>query len=111
MSNVHGKDIPLQYVTVKVPGQKPRGSRTVQTQQSNPQSHVSETNFGSTNSTSVSTSSSTSNIMSGGVTSGTKGEKVLLTSYEMLSGDNVVENNNDIEKINVNNAQVNILLS
>ena len=108
MSNVHGKDIPLQYVTVKVPGQKPRGSRTVQTQQSNPQSHVSESNFGSTNSTSVSTSSSTSNIMSGGVTSGTKGEKVLLTSYEMLSGDNVVENNNDIEKINVNNAQVNI---
>jgi len=105
MSNVHGKDIPLQYVTVKVPGQKPRGSRTVQTQQSNPQSHVSESNFGSTNSTSVSTSSSTSNIMSGGVTSGTKGEKVLLTSYEMLSGDNVVENNNDIEKINVNNAQ------
>ena len=111
MSNVHGKDIPLQYVTVKVPGQKPRGSRTVQTQQSNPQSHVSESNFGSTNSTSVSTSSSTSNIMSGGVTSGTKGEKVLLTSYEMLSGDNVVENNNDIEKINVNNAQVNILRS
>ena len=92
-----------------LPGQKPRGSRTVQTQQSNPQSHVSESNFGSTNSTSVSTSSSTSNIMSGGVTSGTKGEKVLLTSYEMLSGDNVVENNNDIEKINVNNAQVNIL--
>ena len=108
MSNVHGKDIPLQYVTVKVPGQKPRGSRTVQTQQSNPQSHNSESNFGSTNSTSVSTSSSTSNIMSGGVTSGTKGEKVLLTSYEMLSGDNVVENNNDIEKINVNNAQVNM---
>jgi len=28
MDNVHGKHIPLQYVTVKVPGQKPRGSRT-----------------------------------------------------------------------------------
>ena len=104
MSNVHGKDIPLQYVTVKVPGQKPRGSRTVQTQQSNAQSHTSESNFGPANSTSVSTSSSTSNIMSGGVS--TKGEKVLLTSYEMISGDNVVENNNDVEKINVNNAQV-----
>merc|ERR1712083_361709 len=51
------------------------------------------------------TSSSTSNIMSGGVPSGSKGEKVLLTSYEMLSGDNIAENNNDIEKINVNNAQ------
>ena len=31
MSNVHGKEIPLQCVTVKVPGQKPRGSRTVVT--------------------------------------------------------------------------------
>lgn len=29
MNNVHGKEIPLQYVTVKVPGQKPRGSRTI----------------------------------------------------------------------------------
>ena len=47
--------------------------------------------------------------MGGAVTGGSKGEKVLLTSYEMLSGDNVVENNNDIEKINVNNAQVNNL--
>ena len=106
MSNIHGKDIPLQYVTVKVPGQKPRGSRTVQSQPSNLQPHASESNFGSANSTSVSTSSSTSNIMGGGVTGGSKGEKVLLTSYEMLSGDNIVENNNDIEKININNAQV-----
>jgi hypothetical protein len=29
MSNVHGKDITLKYVTVKVPGQRPRGSRSV----------------------------------------------------------------------------------
>lgn len=29
MEDVHGKEIPLQYVTVKVPGQKPRGSKTV----------------------------------------------------------------------------------
>ncbi|KAL1140848.1 hypothetical protein AAG570_000776, partial [Ranatra chinensis] len=29
MENVHGKEIPLQYVTVKVPGQKPRGSKTI----------------------------------------------------------------------------------
>lgn len=28
MDDVHGKQIPLQFVTVKVPGQKPRGSRT-----------------------------------------------------------------------------------
>jgi len=29
MDNVHGKEIPLHYVTVKVPGQGPRGMRTV----------------------------------------------------------------------------------
>lgn len=29
MDNVHGKEISLQYVTVKVPGQKPRGSRSI----------------------------------------------------------------------------------
>jgi Arf-GAP/GTPase/ANK repeat/PH domain-containing protein 1/3 len=29
MDNVHGKEISLQYVTVKVPGQKPRGSKSI----------------------------------------------------------------------------------
>lgn len=29
MEDVHGKEISLQYVTVKVPGQKPRGSRSI----------------------------------------------------------------------------------
>lgn len=29
MEDAHGKEISLQYVTVKVPGQKPRGSKTV----------------------------------------------------------------------------------
>jgi len=29
MENIHGKEIPLQYCTVKVPGQGPRGMRTV----------------------------------------------------------------------------------
>lgn len=29
MDNIHGKEISLQYVTVKVPGQKPRGSRSI----------------------------------------------------------------------------------
>lgn len=29
MDDSHGKDIPLQYVTVKVPGQKPRGSKSI----------------------------------------------------------------------------------
>lgn len=31
MDDVHGKEIPLQYVTVKVPGQKPRGSKSIMT--------------------------------------------------------------------------------
>lgn len=31
MEDVHGKEISLQYVTVKIPGQKPRGSKTVNT--------------------------------------------------------------------------------
>lgn len=30
MDDSHGKEISLQYVTVKVPGQKPRGSRSTQ---------------------------------------------------------------------------------
>ncbi len=29
MNNIQGKEIPLQYVTVKVPGQKPRGTRVI----------------------------------------------------------------------------------
>lgn len=29
MEDVHGKEISLQYVTVKIPGHKPRGSKTV----------------------------------------------------------------------------------
>lgn len=33
MDDSHGKEISLQYVTVKVPGQKPRGSRGTQPQQ------------------------------------------------------------------------------
>lgn len=37
MNNVQGKEIPLQYVTVKVPGQKPRGTRVIS--QTNSQSN------------------------------------------------------------------------
>lgn len=35
MEDVHGKEISLQYVTVKIPGQKPRGSKTVNTSSMN----------------------------------------------------------------------------
>lgn len=29
MENVHGKEIPLQYTTVKIPGKRPKGSRSI----------------------------------------------------------------------------------
>jgi len=61
MENIHGKEIPLQYVTVKVPGQAPRGSavRTVPTMGNG--------------------------VSNGHVTNGvSNGEKVTLTGYEVL---------------------------
>ena len=59
MVNVHGKEISLQYVTVKVPGQAPRGSavRTVPTM---------------------------GNGLSNGHSNGGTGDKVTLTGYEAL---------------------------
>merc|ERR1712241_604831 len=73
MSNVHGKEIPLQYVTVKVPGQKPRGSRTVP--QTNPQISATGANSVANNSDQLSFRSSDPLK---------KGEKVTLTGYELL---------------------------
>lgn len=72
MENVHGKEISLQYVTVKVPGQKPRGSRTV------PNSN-STTNASSAADSSISASSNFN-----AKNSGSGGEKVLLTGYELI---------------------------
>ena len=70
MENTHGKEISLQYVTVKVPGQKPRGSRTVP-------------NSASANNTSEnSVSAASQNPSSFNGKSG--GEKVLLTGFEMI---------------------------
>ncbi|XP_050538039.1 centaurin-gamma-1A isoform X2 [Daktulosphaira vitifoliae] len=42
MEDVHGKEISLQYVTVKVPGQKPRGSKTISSSLSNHSNGLSE---------------------------------------------------------------------
>ena len=79
MSNVHGKEIPLQCVTVKVPGQKPRGSRTVN--QPNAASNNAEL------------------IKSNGVNSApSKTEKVLLTGYEMIRDENTDNNNEDLKE-------------
>ena len=94
MSNVHGKEIPLQYVTVKVPGQKPRGSRTVP--QTNPHNSGNGSSTGGVN--------SGNNAPGGGGESAglnfrssdplKKGEKVTLTGYEMLK-DPTEDNNNE----------------
>ena len=90
MSNSHGKEIPLQYVTVKVPGQKPRGSRTVP--QTNPHSAGGS---GGNGNTAGNNSESALNFRSSDPLK--KGEKVTLTGYEMLK-DPTEDNNNENEK-------------
>lgn len=42
MDDVHGKEISLQYVTVKVPGQKPRGSKSIMTGTTNGSNSINE---------------------------------------------------------------------
>ena len=85
MSNVHGKEIPLQYVTVKVPGQKPRGSRTVP--QTNPHNSSSVSSDGSGQ---LAFRTSTTTDLR-------KGEKVTLTGYEMLRDPSGGEENNNAD--------------
>jgi len=96
MSNVHGKEIPLQYVTVKVPGQKPRGSRTVP--QTNPQVSGSNPASVTNNAASQATNSAAADQMSFRSSDPLKkGEKVTLTGYEMLKdpmGASGEDNNN-----------------
>ena len=74
MSNVHGKEIPLQYVTVKVPGQKPRGSRTVP--QTNPQVSGSNPASVTNNAASQATNSATDQMSFRSSDPLKKGEKV-----------------------------------
>ena len=81
MENSHGKEISLQYVTVKVPGQKPRGSRTV----------PNSASANNTSESSVSTSSQNQSGFNG--KSGGGGEKVLLTGYEMIKDPSGGEDN------------------
>jgi hypothetical protein len=42
MDDVHGKEVPLHCVTVKLPGHKPRGSKTVMGAPSTTASSVSD---------------------------------------------------------------------
>ena len=79
MENVHGKDISLQYVTVKVPGQKPRGSRSVAPGPTNNQNNINNSSSADQNAGGLS-----GTAFKGAGGGEKKGEKVLLTGYEML---------------------------
>ena len=79
MENVHGKDISLQYVTVKVPGQKPRGSRSVA-----PSGAAAPNGQNNNSSSSDQNTISAGTAFKGAGAGEKKGEKVLLTGYEML---------------------------
>lgn len=71
MDDVHGKMISLQYVTVKVPGQKPRGSKSIITN-SSILSKSNQVLIDSLSHLSIAKDKSKSN------------EKVLLTGFEVL---------------------------
>lgn len=90
MDDVHGKEISLQYVTVKVPGQKPRGSRSIIT--------VAGTN-----------SSNSINEGLGGLSlSGMKEkratEKVLLTAFEVVKDPSAKYSHSGDEGIMLSNS-------
>ncbi|KRT82486.1 Pleckstrin homology domain containing protein [Oryctes borbonicus] len=70
MNDTHGKEISLQYVTVKVPGQKPRGSKSIIT--------VAGTNGSS------SINESLGGLSLGGAKDRRPTEKVLLTAFEVV---------------------------
>lgn len=68
MNDVHGKEIPLQCITVKVPGQKPRGSKTIITN-----SILTSSIFSLSNSNSTSSSG-------GSLTAAANGVKAILNN-------------------------------
>lgn len=88
MDDVHGKEVSLQYVTVKVPGQKPRGSKSIITNSA----LTSSINFNWRSSSSSSSAVAQSN--GSGISEGIGGlslakdkkvtEKVLLTAFDTL---------------------------
>lgn len=86
MDNIHGKEIPLQYVTVKVPGQKPRGSKSIITNSALTKHSIVAKNGVNNNNNNNNTNSITDGI---GVLSllkdkRTSNDKVLLTAYDNL---------------------------
>ncbi|XP_046683093.1 centaurin-gamma-1A isoform X3 [Homalodisca vitripennis] len=95
MDDVHGKEISLQYVTVKVPGQKPRGSKTI----SQPTSNGIHDSLGSLSITTNCYQSKEKRVA----------DKVLLTAFELLKepGRVIQPPNNDESMIISNNSLYN----
>uniref|UniRef100_A0A182TM16 PH domain-containing protein n=1 Tax=Anopheles melas TaxID=34690 RepID=A0A182TM16_9DIPT len=87
MEDVHGKEVSLQYVTVKVPGQKPRGTKSIIT-------NSALTAAAAAAAQQASSSTNGTNGGSNGLTEGIGGlslakdrkctEKVLLTAFDTL---------------------------
>jgi len=78
MEDVHGKEISLQYVTVKAPGQKPRGSKTIMSQASSSTNH----HHGSSNG--ISEHMSNISISNFQLKDKRTADKVMLTAFELL---------------------------
>lgn len=85
MEDVHGKEISLQYVTVKVPGQKPRGSKTIMSLSSSSSSN-NHHHHHHHHSSSNGLSEHLSNISISNFQSKDKrtADKVMLTAFELL---------------------------
>nr|CAD7393833.1 unnamed protein product [Timema cristinae] len=92
MDDVHGKEISLQYVTVKVPGQKPRGTKTV-----NPDSN-NGINDGFAGLTITSFQNKEKRVT----------DKVLLTAFELLKepGTRVIHPSSNDDAVIISNNSV-----
>lgn len=81
MDDVHGKEISLQYVTVKVPGQKPRGSKTIITNSALTKNQLKNgVNNNNNNTSSISEGMGMLSLLKDRRTS----DRVLLTAYDNL---------------------------
>lgn len=80
MDDVHGKEISLQYVTVKVPGQKPRGSKSIITNSALTKHQVKNGVNNNNNTSSITDGIGMLSLLKDRKTS----DKVLLTAYDNL---------------------------
>ncbi|CAL4063551.1 unnamed protein product, partial [Meganyctiphanes norvegica] len=108
MEDSHGKDICLQYTTVKVPGMNPRGSKVIPENVGNGCEHISGDMHGPT----LANQSSTTISLTGRVSLGepiiSLKDRVPIKSYEPLrvdSGVNDHNSGNNISKIEASNIK------